>query len=119
VKTRIPSWIALTLLLMAATVRPVEAQQQAPTVPVEVLERYAGEYEMTPTVTLTVRLDGAQLTARPTGQAEAVLDPQSETRFEVRGVGVELEFVTDEAGVVNVVVRQAGQEFPGRRRVSP
>jgi serine-type D-Ala-D-Ala carboxypeptidase/endopeptidase len=63
-----------------------------------------------------VRRRGDSLTAQPTGQSEGVLDARSETRFQVRGVGVELEFVTDEAGVVNLVLHQGGQEIPGRRR---
>jgi aryl-alcohol dehydrogenase-like predicted oxidoreductase len=85
-------------------------------VPVEVLERYVGEYEISPTMTVTVRRSGDSLTAQPAGQSEAVLDARSETRFQVRGVGVELEFVTDEAGVVNLVLHQGGQEIRGRRR---
>jgi aryl-alcohol dehydrogenase-like predicted oxidoreductase len=97
----------------AAAAAPAAA---AVAVPVEVLERYVGEYEMTPTITLTVRRSGDALTAQPTGQSEAVLDARSETRFQVRGVGVELEFVTDEAGVVSVVLHQGGQQIPGRRR---
>lgn len=87
-------------------------------VPAEVLERYVGEYEMAVAsgLTITVRRNGDSLSAQPTGQQEAVLDARSETRFRVRGVGVELEFVTDEAGVVNLVLHQGGQEIRGRRR---
>jgi aryl-alcohol dehydrogenase-like predicted oxidoreductase len=103
--------------LPAAAAAPAAAPAFTPVaVPVDVLERYAGEYEMTPTITLTIRRSGDTLTAQPTGQSEAVLDARSETRFQVRGVGVELEFVTDESGVVNVVLHQGGQEIRGRRR---
>jgi hypothetical protein len=66
----------------------------------------------------TLLTDG--VTAQPTGQPEAaVLEPRSQTRFEVRGVGVEVEFVTDGAGGVNLVLYQGGQEIPARRRTSP
>jgi aryl-alcohol dehydrogenase-like predicted oxidoreductase len=85
-------------------------------VPVAVLERYVGEYEISPAMTITVRRNDDSLTAQPAGQSEAVLDARSETRFQVRGVEVELEFVTDEAGVVNLVLHQGGQEIRGRRR---
>jgi aryl-alcohol dehydrogenase-like predicted oxidoreductase len=103
---------------LPAAAAPDPAAGPAVAVPVEVLERYVGEYEMAVAsgVTITVRRSGDSLTAQPTGQSEAVLEPRSETRFQVRGVGVELEFVTDEVGVVNLVLHQGGQEIRGRRR---
>jgi aryl-alcohol dehydrogenase-like predicted oxidoreductase len=102
---------------LPAAAAAAPAAGTAVAVPVAVLERYVGEYEMAVASrpTITVRRSGDSLTAQPTGQSEAVLDARSETRFQVRGVGVELEFVTDEAGVVNLVLHQGGQEIPGRR----
>jgi hypothetical protein len=95
---------------------PAAEAVAAVSVPVEVLERYVGEYEMSSGMTITVRRSGESLTVQPSGQPEAtVLEPRSQTRFEVRGVGVVVEFVTDEADVVNVVVYQGAQEMPGRR----
>jgi aryl-alcohol dehydrogenase-like predicted oxidoreductase len=85
-------------------------------VPVEVLERYVGEYEISPAMTITVRRSGDSLTAQPGNQSAAVLDARSETRFQVRGAPVELEFVTDAAGVVSLVLHQGGQEIRARRR---
>jgi aryl-alcohol dehydrogenase-like predicted oxidoreductase len=102
---------------LPAAAAPAAAAAAAPVaVPVDVLERYVGEYEISPAMTITVRRSGDSLTAQPAGQSEAVLDARSETRFQVRGVQVELEFVTDEAGVVNLIVHQGGQQIPGRRR---
>jgi serine-type D-Ala-D-Ala carboxypeptidase/endopeptidase len=103
---------------LPAAAPPTPAAPAGPVVavPVAVLERYVGEYEMSPTMIITVRRSGDTLTAQPAGQSEAVLDARSETRFHVRGVGVELEFVTDESGVVNLVLHQGGQQIPGRRR---
>jgi hypothetical protein len=52
-------------------------------------------------------------------QSEAfVLEPRSQTRFQVRGAPVVVEFVTDEAGAVSLVVFQGDQEIQGHR-VSP
>jgi aryl-alcohol dehydrogenase-like predicted oxidoreductase len=99
----------------AAAAAPAAAAGPVVAVPVEVLDRYVGEYEMSPTITIAVRRRGDSLTAQPTGQSESVLDARSETRFQVRGVQVVLEFVTDERGVVNLVLHQGGQEIPGRR----
>jgi aryl-alcohol dehydrogenase-like predicted oxidoreductase len=83
-------------------------------VSVEVLDRYVGEYEMSPTMTITVRRSGDSLTAQP-GSSPIPLDARSETRFQVRGAPVELEFVTDAAGVVSLVLHQGGQQTQGRR----
>ena len=43
------------------------------------------------------------------------LEPLSQTRFKVRGVPAEVEFVTDEAGVMHKV-HQDGQEIRARRK---
>jgi glc operon protein GlcG len=95
---------------------PAAAQAEpAVTVPVEVLERYVGEYEAAPGFTVAVRLRDNTLTGQPAGQQEAVFDPLSHTRFKVRGVEAEVEFVTDEAGVMNLVLHQGGQEMRARR----
>jgi hypothetical protein len=52
-------------------------------------------------------------------QAEAfVLEPRSQTRFQVRAAPVAVEFVTDDAGAVSLVVSQGDQEIRGHR-VSP
>jgi glc operon protein GlcG len=99
---------------------PAAAAEAAVRFPVEVLERYAGEYELSAGATVTVRRSGDTLTAQPTGQPEAtVLEPRSQTRFQVRGVEAEVEFVTDEAGVMNLVLHQGGQEMRARRRTNP
>jgi glc operon protein GlcG len=99
---------------------PGAAAQAAVRVPVELLERYVGEYEVSPTALVTVRRNGDTLTAQPSGQPEAtVLEPRSQNRFAVRGVDAEVEFVTDEAGVVTLVLHQGGQQFTARRRISP
>jgi aryl-alcohol dehydrogenase-like predicted oxidoreductase len=101
----------------AAAAAPAAAPAFTPVaVPAAVLDRYVGEYEMSATMIITVRRSGDSLTAQPGNQSPAVLDARSETRFQVRGAPVELEFVTDEAGAVNLVLHQGGQQIPGRRR---
>lgn len=120
--------IAIAVLVLAATAPSVSAQQQAPAatpaeavrVPVEVLNRYVGEYEVGPEQVITVRRRGDTLTGQPPGQPEFVLDPLSETRFRVRGTSaaIEVEFVT-EAGVMYKVLHQNGQQMRAPRRPGP
>jgi glc operon protein GlcG len=87
-------------------------------VPVEVLDRYVGDYEVdSGQVVVTVRREGDTLLGVPTGAPEGVeLVPVSHTLFRVGGGASEVEFVTDEAGVVHKILRQNGQEIRARRR---
>ena len=77
-------------------------------VPKSVLERYVGLYEYVPgqmsrtDLSITVRLRGDTLT-RVTGGGEVVLTPISETRFKVGSTLIMVEFVVDDAGVMQVL----------------
>ena len=104
--------IALSVLALATTVRPLEArkdvqQQTGVRVPRSVLERYVGVYEYIPgqmqrtDLWIVVRLKGDTL-IREMGQ-EAVLTPLSETRFRVGNTSLTVEFVVDEAGVTQIL----------------
>lgn len=77
------------------------------TVPKSVLERYVGQYQLTPQVIATVRLSGNTLVREIMGQ-QTVFTPISETRFRLGGG--EAEFVTDQAGRVTMVVRNGADE---------
>jgi hypothetical protein len=99
---RCAAGIAAAVLALAVAVGPVQAQQQAPVrVPVSVLERYVGEYEMNGS-TIKVVLRGDTLFREVPGQRE-VFQPMSETLFRV-GRLFTAEFVTDRAGGVTQVV---------------
>jgi hypothetical protein len=77
-------------------------------VPRSVLERYVGVYDYIPgqmkrtDLTIVVRLRGDTLT-RDMGQGETALVPITESRFRVGGTSLVVEFVTDEAGVTQVL----------------
>jgi hypothetical protein len=92
--------------------RRVEAGAVAPSV----LERYVGDYQFMPRLTVMVRLRGQLLTGQQTGGPEIALMPVSETRFKVgTGDAMEVEFVADEAGAVTQVVRQGNYELRAPR----
>jgi len=75
----------------------------------EILERYAGEYALAPGVSLVITLEEGRLHAQPTGQQKLVLAAESDETFNIRGVGAQIVFTRDAAGVVTgLVVRQGG-----------
>ena len=82
-------------------------------VPKSVLEKYVGEYQLTPQVTAEIRLKGNTLVREMMGQQQ-VLTPITEKRFKLGGG--EVEFETDQAGRVTMIIRNGGEEKRIRRR---
>ena len=111
--------IALSVLALTITVRPVEAQQQAAVrVPRAVLERYVGEYVYPDGATFKVGLEGDTLFQEVPGRRLAYA-PISETLF-MLGPVFTAEFVIDQAGGVTQILSDgAGVEYRLRRKGSP
>ena len=90
----------------AAPRRPGRAA--AVRVPRSVLERYVGVYEFVPgqmsrtDLRIVVRLEGDTLIREGAGPT-SILTPISETRFKVGSTSAMVEFVVDEAGVMQVM----------------
>ena len=80
------------------TDKPLPAEKEGINLPVEVLQRYVGQYELAPGMVLDVRLKGEALVVQPGGQPEADLFAETETRFFVKIVDASLEFELDSAG---------------------
>ena len=70
------------------------------TLPAAALSKYAGVYALAPAVTLTVALEGDQLTTQLTGQGKLPIYAQSETMFFLKVVDAQLEFAADASSVV-------------------
>ncbi|HEX6373301.1 MAG TPA: serine hydrolase [Longimicrobium sp.] len=86
------------------------------TVPVEVLDRYVGVYELAPDFVVTIRRDGDVLRATPTNQPETALVPESDTRFFVREANATVVFETDASGAVTrLILHQGGRQMPARK----
>jgi D-alanyl-D-alanine-carboxypeptidase/D-alanyl-D-alanine-endopeptidase len=89
---------------------------KAVAVDAEVLARYAGKYQLAPTVVITVTAEGNKLLAQLTGQDTFRVYPVSDTEFRYRVVDARLVFVTNDAGEVEkVVLHQNGREMPAKR----
>lgn len=83
--------------------------------PVEVLRRYVGAYEISDERTITVTLEDGELFVEPTGQAKVPIVPESETRFFLRTGNVQVSFTVEDGEVTGLVVHQAGRRQTGRK----
>jgi hypothetical protein len=100
--------------------RPVPAPKpKAVSVPRSVLQRYVGEYEYIPgqmnrtDLRIWIHLREDVLTQKLDTNDEVVLIPLSETRFNVSGTLLVVEFVIDDAGVTQVM-GSGGREMLAR-----
>ena len=75
--------------------------------PNEVLDKYVGEYRLSPTITLTVSREGDHLMLGIVTQPKMELFAESETEFFLKAVDAGITFVKDDAGnVTQLLLRQ-------------
>jgi len=88
------------------------------TVPAAVLQQYVGVYRYDPIgMDITVRLEGAQLTAQATGQGAFPLTAQSEKSFSFDEAGIVIDFQKVENGKAQVLMlHQGGSNIPFERK---
>jgi hypothetical protein len=91
-------------------------QHEEITLPRDILQSYAGRYELQPGLNLVIALSGDQLTAQLTGQPAFPIFPESETEFFYKVVEAQLVFRRDESGAVTeLVLHQSGMTLPARK----
>ncbi|MDN3550129.1 serine hydrolase [Mucilaginibacter aquaedulcis] len=73
-------------------------------VPEAVLQTYVGKYAITPTVTVTITYEDGKLMGQPTGQPKLSLYPESQTKFFLKEVPVQVEFSKNTEGKVDKVI---------------
>jgi CubicO group peptidase (beta-lactamase class C family) len=97
------------------TDKPIPVKE-AVKVSVEILKEYVGEYQLMPEFIMTVTLEGEQLKAQATGQPMFDVFAESETKFFLKVVDAQIEFVRNSEGKVDkLILYQAGQKFEGER----
>ena len=80
------------------------------------LGRYVGEYEIAPSFSLAISLEGNKLLAQPTGQPKLEIFPEAETKFFSKAVDAQVEFIKDASGqVTGLVLYQGGQKIEARK----
>jgi len=76
-----------------------------------VLARYVGEYDVAPKLGFTFTLEGGQLMAQPPRGAKTPLFAETQTKFFLKEVDVEIEFFSDPSGkVTHIMLHQGGQD---------
>lgn len=95
--------------------RPVE--RTAVKVDPAVLARYVGTYQLAPNFSVTFTVEGDQLMTQATDQPKFPVYPESQTKFFLKVVDAEVEFVTNDKGQVSyVILHQGGQDHKGIRK---
>jgi dienelactone hydrolase len=90
------------------------------TMPAQLLDAYAGEYELAPGVPVRVAHEGNHLTVQPPSGPLVQLDPEGKADFVVHDTGESVFFLSDEHGKVSgAVLNNAGQEIRATRTQAP
>ncbi len=99
--------LAAALFDPAGDIKPART---AVTVPAATLESYRGVYELRPGFQNTIRLVNGNLTTQLTGQEAFSLFPESETKFFLKAIDAQVEFLRDDNGrVTHLVMTQNGR----------
>ena len=111
--------IGAHLLVPTMPLTPTPApmkQRTAVEVPLAVLARYVGTYQLTPAFALEVTMDGGALYAQATGQGKLRLWAEADTEFFLRDVDAQVTFVRDGQGAVtSLVLHQNGQNSTAQK----
>jgi ketosteroid isomerase-like protein len=91
----------------------IPAERIATKVDPRIYDSYAGQYEITPALIVTITREGDKLMMQATGQSKYELLPENETTFFVKGQRNQMIFSKDEKGqVTHLIARQSdGQEL--------
>jgi CubicO group peptidase (beta-lactamase class C family) len=96
-------------------VLPVERKEI--TVSPEILKHYVGTYELTRKFSLAITLEDGQLVSQGTNQPKVPMYAESETKFFLKLVDAQIEFLKNEKGeVTNLVLHQNGRDIKGMRK---
>jgi hypothetical protein len=106
--------------IFAKTTRPIPSPRKVAALDPKVYDRLAGDYELAPDFIITILRRGDKLISQATGQPEVELFPESETRFFLKVVDAQVDFVSDASGrVTGLVLHQGGQDLPAKRIKTP
>jgi CubicO group peptidase (beta-lactamase class C family) len=100
--------IGLHLVDAEVPLRKLPAPRKEVAVAPNVLAAYVGVYQLAPTFSMTVTLDGGSLSVQATGQQKFPMFAESETKFFLKVVDAQLTFERDATGMVTSMTLTQG-----------
>lgn len=95
---------------------PSSKQKEAIEVSGLILQTYVGKYEVAPKVFADITQEGNQIFVQITGQPKFDLFPYEETKFSLKVMDAQIEFIKDTDGQVNeLILFQGKNKVPGKR----
>ncbi len=86
-------------------------------VDVETLKQYVGVYALAPTFDIAITLEDGKLMTQATGQAKFEIFAKSQTRFFLKVVPAEVEFVKNADGKFDsIILYQGGRETVAKKK---
>ncbi len=83
----------------------------------EILKRYTGVFELTPNFYITITLENGKLMSQATGQDKFEIFAESQTKFFLKVVDAQIEFIQNDNGNFDsFILYQGGQEIPGKKK---
>ena len=75
-----------------------------------------GDYELSPGFVISVTVEGNRIFTQATGQGKIEIYPESETKFFLKVVDAQLDFVKDSSGKYNkAILHQGGRDMECKR----
>jgi hypothetical protein len=98
------------------TDKPLPAERKEIKLDPALYDQYVGEYELAPGFAVVITKENGKLMGQATGQPKVELYPEAETKFFLKVVDGQVEFVKSENGkVTGLILIQGGQKLPGRK----
>lgn len=97
------------------TDKPIPANTEVK-VPEDLLKQYVGVYEIQPGFDLSITLENGHLMSQATGQQQVEIFPESNTKFFLKVVVAQIEFLEGADKKYSLVLYQGGQKIPGKRK---
>ena len=83
----------------------------------EILKKYIGVYEINPNFNITITLEADKLMSQATGQEKFEIFAESQTKFFLKIVDAQIEFIeSDNGNYESFILYQGGQEITGKRK---
>jgi CubicO group peptidase (beta-lactamase class C family) len=100
----------------AKTAKPLPTPRREVAVDSRILDEYVGEYELAPSFIVKIVNDKGRLISEATGQPKVELFAESPSKFFLKDVDAQVEFIRDASGkVTGLSLTQGGMTMPAKK----